>query len=337
MKKILFMAFAGGLSFGSVAQQDIHFSQFYASPLFLNPGAAGAFDGDLRTSLTYRNQWMTVTSPYNTIGLNADMKVFRPKGGDDYLAVGLTYSNDWAGDSRMTTHHPALAVAYNVNLSPGQFLSAGPYIGLLQRSITTANLSWDSQWDGFAFDQTLPNGEIGINESFATLDLGVGLNYRFLNDNGVRFNMGVAAHHLNTPDINFLGLEEKLKLKFIAYASGEIPVSNTNTSFLPAAMYMMQGPNMLINLGTDYKIIVREGSRTMRFNDEISVAAGLYYRFFDAMFFTLRFNYAGFSVGAVYDLTLSSLSPATKGLGGFEAFLSYRMAFGRGSGVSSFR
>jgi hypothetical protein len=37
--------------------QDIHFSQYYASPLSLNPANTGNYDGDWRLMNSYRQQW----------------------------------------------------------------------------------------------------------------------------------------------------------------------------------------------------------------------------------------------------------------------------------------
>ena len=37
--------------------QDPHFSQFFSSPLTLNPAFTGKFDGAVRFIGDYRNQW----------------------------------------------------------------------------------------------------------------------------------------------------------------------------------------------------------------------------------------------------------------------------------------
>ncbi len=68
--------------------QDIHFSQFFETPLLRNPALAGIFGGDLRIQGVYRNQWNSVTVPYQTGSLNAEYKL--PVGrGDDFLSIGV--------------------------------------------------------------------------------------------------------------------------------------------------------------------------------------------------------------------------------------------------------
>jgi len=57
MKKLLLtlLLFPGIVSV-SLAQ-DPNFSQFFASPLTLNPALTGKFDGNFRLAGNYRNQW----------------------------------------------------------------------------------------------------------------------------------------------------------------------------------------------------------------------------------------------------------------------------------------
>ncbi len=45
--------------------QDPNFSQFFASPLTLNPALTGKFDGQLRIAGNYRNQWPTINNAYS--------------------------------------------------------------------------------------------------------------------------------------------------------------------------------------------------------------------------------------------------------------------------------
>jgi len=55
MKKLLFtVIFCGVLACASFAQ-DANFSQFFASPLTLNPALTGKFDGLYRVVGNYRN------------------------------------------------------------------------------------------------------------------------------------------------------------------------------------------------------------------------------------------------------------------------------------------
>jgi len=49
-----------------VSAQDPSFSQFFASPLTLNPALTCKFNGDYRAESNYRNQWPDVNKAYIT-------------------------------------------------------------------------------------------------------------------------------------------------------------------------------------------------------------------------------------------------------------------------------
>jgi len=334
MKKLITLL-CTGVALQLHAQQDIHFSQYYSSPLFLNPATAGMFRGDMRTNLNYRNQWATVTRPFNTIVAGIDAPVYSPKKSDNFLALGARFFHDKAGDSRFGSTNFGLDASYAISTGKNSFFGVGLGFGVLSRSITPSGLTWDQQWNGNAFDNSLYSGESIQSESFATFDLNGGLCYMF-DDGDVRYTLGAGIQHFNRPNISFLGSNEKLMIKYVFHGQAEFPLGRTNTALVPSAVYFFQGPNMELTFGSDYKIIIKQASQRLTFNDEISLSAGLYTRFLDALFATFRFNYAGLSVGGAYDFTMSKLSPHTKGLGGFELFAQYIITFGSG-GVSSFR
>src|SRR6188768_749359 len=66
---VLFLAFSQNAS-----SQDIHFSQIFETPLLRNPALAGLFTGDVRIQSVYRNQWNSVTVPYQTTSLSGEFK-----------------------------------------------------------------------------------------------------------------------------------------------------------------------------------------------------------------------------------------------------------------------
>ena len=80
----------------SIEAQDPHFSQFFEAPLLRNPSLAGLFAGDIRVQMVYRNQWASVTTPYQTGSFNGEYK--QPIGkGNDFITTGLQLLYDKAG------------------------------------------------------------------------------------------------------------------------------------------------------------------------------------------------------------------------------------------------
>ena len=71
--------------------QDIHFTQFTAAPLTVNPAFTGNFDGQWRATAIYRTQCKEVSpQAYQTYGASFDMPIIQDLTIDDYLAAGCT-------------------------------------------------------------------------------------------------------------------------------------------------------------------------------------------------------------------------------------------------------
>ena len=79
-----------GLFSPTVEAQDIHFSQFYMSPLNLNPALTGIMNCNMRVSSNYRNQWSSVlkADAFKTYNVSYDQKI--PVARADYFGLGVT-------------------------------------------------------------------------------------------------------------------------------------------------------------------------------------------------------------------------------------------------------
>src|SRR2546430_13248645 len=70
--------------------QDPHFSQFFASPLTLNPAFTGKFDGNLRIAGNYRNQWPSINRAYTTATVSIDFPIMKNRiAANDTWGLGL--------------------------------------------------------------------------------------------------------------------------------------------------------------------------------------------------------------------------------------------------------
>ena len=96
----------------AVQAQDIHFSQFYMSPLNLNPAMTGVMNCNHRFVANYRNQWSSILkqNAYNTYSLSYDQKL--PVGRYDYFGIGGTLWGDKAGTSEFATLQARLSGSY---------------------------------------------------------------------------------------------------------------------------------------------------------------------------------------------------------------------------------
>src|SRR5580765_4779395 len=97
-KMILMMTVGFLVSLCSQAQ-DLHFSQFFNSPLTTNPANTGFIpDADYRIGAHFRNQWSSIlSSPYRTLSIYGDAQVFRDRFENGWLGLGGVLLSDQAG------------------------------------------------------------------------------------------------------------------------------------------------------------------------------------------------------------------------------------------------
>jgi type IX secretion system PorP/SprF family membrane protein len=308
--------------------QDIHFSQFWMTPLLLNPAQAGS-QQNMRAAVNYRDQWSSVAQPYKTGNVSFDMKL----GKNDkkvFSGIGVNISQDKAGDAQLKTFQASLSYACHVHLNDKSTLGLGLYAGIIQRSISTASLQWMNQYDGTGYNSSMASGETSTANSLTRVDAGGGLHYEYgkgekymTGNDHKKFNAGIAAFHLNRPAYSFYATSEKLFIKTVAYATGEFGISNSAVSIVPGAVYSMQGTSGELIIGTMFQYQFKSDSKYTGYVHGSSLSIGAYYRNNDAVIATMLLKIANYAIGISYDINTSALAAATKGRGGFEISLRY--------------
>ena len=342
MKNKLIILFCICVGLTSVHAQDVHFSQMGYSPLNLNPALAGANNG-LQALVNYRSQWNSVATPFSTFGFSVDSRLTGGKKG--FLAMGLNFFNDQAGQARMSTTNMNLNIAYHVYLNEEHKLGGGMYVGFGQRSLKDVG-TWSAQYDGSGFNPGFSNQENIDNMQFAHFDLGGGLLYSYEEDGRSRsplrnrINAGVALFHLNRPNYSFISTsDEKLYMRWSVFASALLKFGDdSNFGVEPAVYYNRQGTTQEILFGTYARYVISSGSRYNSDGDVIA-SLGAFYRNKDAFIAKAMFTWSGLSVGFAYDINTSNLSAMSKSRGGFELFLQWVMdsPFGNNKASSRWR
>src|ERR1700749_2248549 len=100
----------------SASAQDPHFSQFFASPLTLNPAFTGKFDGSLRLIANYRNQWPSIPNAYITEAGSVDFSILRTKMGNNVLGVGFSGLSDQSGNGALKLNYGSLSLSFHKSL-----------------------------------------------------------------------------------------------------------------------------------------------------------------------------------------------------------------------------
>jgi type IX secretion system PorP/SprF family membrane protein len=329
MKKILLSLLA--CSMYAVNAQDIHFSQTAQTPLLINPGAAGVYDGWERVIVNHRNQWLGAGTQFMTTSVAADANFGKSRNNDKaHLGLGVLFFNDIGGDARFGAQAGAITVSGILPMGgSGHILSAGIQGGMGNRSADFNNLVFSSQWNGTSFDQTLGTGEEN-GTNFLYIDASAGIYYTFdggksgfRRNDDFKFQLGFAGFHLNRPMLRYTSVDgDRMYRKFVAHASVVSDIQNTNISVDGSVAQFFQGPHSETLLGAMLRYRFVNGTKITGLSQDAYIGIGAYYRVKDAVIPSVMINWNGFQFGVSYDVTVSSMRKAYAG-GSLEFSLSY--------------
>jgi type IX secretion system PorP/SprF family membrane protein len=295
--------------------QDLHFSQFYNSPLTTNPANTGFIpDGDYRLGVNYRNQWSSVmTVPYKTMSAFGDVQLGKDRMENGWVGLGGVILKDVAGSGNLTSTKVYGSVAYHQLLGNSSLLSLGFNVGYANKQINVSNLKFPDQFDGKFFDNKLPTNALLTNTNIGYLDMQVGMNYAYFPSENVYLNGGFSAHHVNSPRESFFDAADatnRVPVRYIGFLNGSLMLNdqwiinpNAYISVQARSSEVVAGANAHYNLSGD---------------GENVLIAGLYYRHKEAVIPVIGLGYKDYVFSFTYDATMSSLSAYNNTRGAFE-------------------
>ncbi len=306
--------------------QDIHFSQFYYSPMNSNPALTGVFPEDIRFSGIYRKQWGAVPVPYLTFSGAFDTKIFSGLSDSGYFGAGLLFNYDKqgfgsAGGPELQLMQLTLSGSYTQRLNDHNFLTAGVQVGTLNRGFVVDGLSFENQYNGDIFVPGLPSRENFDQTSITFLDYSAGINWHIQTESGLSVNVGAGLFHLTKPKQNFYNQSEsRLPMRQSFNLIGKIPLA-TLWSMHVALLVHKQGVynETLFGGAFEYQLNTQRGQ-------ELSLQLGTNFRHAgesDAVIPTFGVRYLSWQLGISYDINVSQFKAATNGNGGPEIALIY--------------
>ncbi len=303
----------------SLPAQDIHFSQFQHSGQYLNPGAAGAFDGDQRLVGLYRNQWSAVPVPFFTVSFAYDQKVDLPFLTDGYLGGGLIFFYDRAGDAELSWSQLGLNLAYHHRLDEQHTLGGGFQLQTGRRAFRPGALRFDDQFNGDIFDENLVTSDVFDRDGVGFFDLGAGITWTYTADEKrTRLEAGIAGQHLNHPAVGFLsGSDVQLQPLARFYALGLIELQE-QLDLTVNVMTQWQEPYREVMTSAGLRYHLAKGPAK-----QIALELGAGYRLGDALVALAGLHYNDWFAGFSYDINVSDFNQATNGRGGPEVAVRY--------------
>ena len=288
---------------GAANAQDPQFSQFYQSPLYLNPGFTG-ITPQQRVVFNNRIQWPNLPQAFTTFAASYDIWVDELKSG-----FGVLATTDKMGSAGWRTTTASLMYSYKVAITDKLVFSPGLAFGYGINGLDRNKLRLG---DGLEFNGQSLDPELNRLGNQQYFDFSSG----FLMYTRVLW-IGASFYHMNRPNLTVLNNEARLPMKTTIHAGARIPLEHGprtagKVSYVtPSFIYRMQGPVNQLDVGVNYHI------------DPVSL--GIWYRGKpfdtnvigtinqDALIFTMGLYLSNLNIGYSYDFNVSGLSTSAGG------------------------
>ena len=327
MKKILFIIL--GFSFVVEAQQDPHFSIWQATPSILNPAATAAKNEDFTFFVNNRQQWLTATPhPFMTSSFSGEARIGKESLASGWFGSGLQVTHDLVGRTGTSSIYAGVPISYTMETSQNSRFSMGFKPGIINRQMNTSFQTWDNQWNGVAFDQTTITGEPSARK-MNEFDLGAGVFYQYEAYNSSEFNIGFTMNHITRPNVTFREIINELYPQYVIHTGARIHLEKVKFKLSPQITAFKQGPINYLMVGTNFDIMLSEGSRRTIFVPEKYLTIGVHYR--NTSWATLNFGMKleALEFGLAYDAPIGSSRAVTGVVGAAEIFVKYAFVKGQ--------
>ncbi|MBT8230981.1 MAG: PorP/SprF family type IX secretion system membrane protein [Saprospiraceae bacterium] len=294
--------------FNNIQAQDIIFSQYYNSPVHINPAFAGIVSYPNFTA-NHRSQWLSINKAYTTYAVTYDQHFKKMNSGLGFVAL-----TDSQGNGSIKTTKFSGIYSYNVKFRRDYQIRFGLEAGFSQNRLDWDKLIFFDQIDIEVgpFDSAglpFPSTEIRPdNLSAGYFDVGIGM-LLYTPDFYVGFNID----HVNSPQNGYLtetntGIGSNLPLLFSLNAGTQIVLAtdnkrNPSTFISPNVIFALQSGFKQINFGAYLQKDILFGGAWLRHT----------IKNIDALIFSAGVNLDGIKISYSFDLTLSSLGNRSGG------------------------
>jgi len=292
--------------YGNVYGQDPVYSQFYNSPILINPAFAGNTRGAL-VSINYRNQWPSIENAYETYSVTFDQRWNKSSG------VGLYVTADAAGDGALKTTKLGGIYSYRIRIRDEIFVKGAIDVAYGQSRIDQSKLVFLDNLDP-QFGLMSPGGitypteeVLSASPSRSYLDVSSGvLLYTPV------FYAGMSFKHLNSPNIDFIddltGEKGILPIRWAFNGGAQISLdrrnnANDGTFISPNVLFVKQQDFWQLNVGAYVNVL--------------QVFGGLWYRHTgsngDSAIASIGVKSGMFKISYSFDYTVSGLTIGSGG------------------------
>ena len=282
--------------------QEVHFSQFFAAPLYLSPSLAGATEGS-RVAFNFRDQWPKIPNTFISTAFSFDHNFKNMKSG-----LGILIFADQAGDGDLGLMNSGLVYSYEINVTENFYIRPGLNFQYARTGVNIAKL--------YTIKNISQNGQTTGSASEKAYDY---IQYFDLTFSAIGYTKlywgGITLDHLFKPDEALItsGSQSRLPIKLSIYGGGRLVMKeNFHTkheeSITGVFLYRKQQSSTQLDIGlywTRTPIVVGLYYRGLPFGKELKGS--------DALVFLAGYKIEDLTIGYSYDYTISILAGASGG------------------------
>lgn len=294
--------------------QSYSFSQFYSTPLALNPALTGSAQTEFRLSGNFRSQWIYGGNPYLTGSVGLESKILTNSVPDYHSwGIGASVLTDQSNAGGLSYSSYAIGSAYHVALDPEgiQTLGVGIQGSFNQRTFNLNRLRFETQFGSGGFNAAIPIGESFQNLAKSYMDIHVGVLYQYSSER-MQISLGGAMFNILEPDVYSMANIYRLPKRYVIHVGFASSVSE-NTSIIGSLTGM--SVNGLAN--------ITAGLAFQKRLERMSFTGGCWYRVGDAVIPYFGIGMDGLTLGFSFDNTISDLKTIAQTRNAVEVGLMY--------------
>ena len=302
----------------NLSAQDPNFSQYFSTPLSINPALAGNSDANWRLMGLQRSQWIGQgVEPLTTTSVSLDGVLIRqhsnPK---NYIGGGVLFLQDKGMGGIYKSSSFNFAVSSHISLDADDVHSISGGIGGTYSNtlINFSALTFDAQLSSIGFNRSLPTFEANLSNIKPYFSTFAGLMYTFRTDNA-NFDIGVSGYRFVKTNKTLLKDATQFDPPRYNIHANYQTFLNESITFNTNLLMVVQNNKSLYTAGISAGII--PGSYNPDEGNPFVLYGGLWYRQSEALIPYIGMSYGVLQLGLSYDI---NASPSKNYLGPLNTF-----------------
>ena len=298
-----------------VNAQDPHFSQFFASPLTLNPAFTGKFSGTWRLAANHRDQWPSIPKAYLTTSASLDFPILKSKIPDnDVFGVGISGLTDASANNILKLNYGSVSMSYHKALDENGYstIGAGFQATYSSLNVDITKTTFESMLTQNGFTDESKREVLSNGNQQGYFDVNAGLLYSGSTNGQNNFYLGASMYHINRPKVGFIDKNWYLSGRISIHGGGSFPLSDLITVHT-SLIHQIQNKASETTIGAAIAANLSQDAEKPS-----AIYLGSWVRFNDAIVPYLGLEFGGLRIGVSYDFNISNLKAATSSRGGSE-------------------